>query len=115
MDYWLLKTASSTDDRDESKQEKQNSEEIEVRQEKENLKKKPTYMYPWAYLVAQGICLPMQKTQVQSLVQKDPADLRATKPMCHNYCACVPRAHPLEQEKPMQCESPALQLESSPG
>ena len=40
MDYWLLKKASSTDDRDESKQEKQNSEEIEVRQEKENLKKK---------------------------------------------------------------------------
>ena len=44
MDYWLLKKASSTDDRDESKQEKQNSEEIEVRQEKEKLKKK-IYIY----------------------------------------------------------------------
>ena len=45
MDYWLLKKASSTDDRDESKQEKQNSEEIEVRQEKEKLKKKKIYIY----------------------------------------------------------------------
>ena len=44
MDYWLLKKASSTDDRDESKQEKQNSEEIEVRQEKEKLKKKNIYI-----------------------------------------------------------------------
>ena len=45
MDHWLLKKASSTDDRDESKQEKQNSEEMEVRQEKENLKKKKPHIY----------------------------------------------------------------------
>ena len=31
------------------------------------------------------ICLPMQGTQVQSLVQKDPTCRGATKPMCHNY------------------------------
>ena len=55
MDCWLLKKASSIDDRGESKQERQNSEEIEVRQEKENLKKNIyIYIYPWASLVAQG-------------------------------------------------------------
>jgi len=45
MDCWLLKKASSIDDRDESKQERQNSEEIEVRQEKENLKNIYLYIY----------------------------------------------------------------------
>ena len=30
------------------------------------------------------ICLPMQGTQVQSLVWEDPTRCRATKPMCHN-------------------------------
>jgi len=30
------------------------------------------------------ICLLMQGTQVQSLVQEDPMCLRATKPECHN-------------------------------
>ena len=35
------------------------------------------------------ICLPMQGTQVQSLVQEDPTCCRATKPMCHNYWACT--------------------------
>ena len=38
-------------------------------------------------LVVQGfrIHLPMQKTQVLSLVQEDPTSLGVTKPMCHNY------------------------------
>ena len=31
------------------------------------------------------ICLPMQGTWVQSLVQEDPTGLGATKTMCHNY------------------------------
>ena len=30
------------------------------------------------------ISLPMQKTQVQFLVQEDPTCLRATRPMCYN-------------------------------
>ena len=35
------------------------------------------------------ICLPMQGTQVQSLVQEDPTCHRATKPVHHNYWACT--------------------------
>ena len=31
------------------------------------------------------ICLPMQGTQVQALVQEDPTCLGATKPVHHNY------------------------------
>ena len=31
------------------------------------------------------IHLPMQGTQVQSLIQEDLTCFRATKPMCHNY------------------------------
>ena len=40
-----------------------------------------------AFLVAQWlrIHLPVQETQVQSLLQEDPTCLRATKPLCHNY------------------------------
>ena len=37
------------------------------------------------------IRLPMQGTQVQALIQEDPTCRRATKPMCHNYWACVPQ------------------------
>ena len=33
------------------------------------------------------IYLPMQGTQVWSLVQEDPTCRRATKPVCHNYWA----------------------------
>ena len=38
-------------------------------------------------LVAQGlrICLPMQGTWVQALVQEDPICRGATKPVRHNY------------------------------
>ena len=40
-----------------------------------------------ASLVAQWlrICLPIQGTQVRSLVREDPTCLGATKPLCHNY------------------------------
>ena len=48
-------------------------------------------------LVAQGlrILLPMQGTQVWSLIQEDPTCLRATKPVRHNYWACAlePASH----------------------
>ena len=45
----------------------------------------------WASLVVQWlrIHLPMQGTQVQSLVQEDSTCCRATKPMYHTR-ACVP-------------------------
>ena len=38
-------------------------------------------------LVAQWlrICLPMQGTRIQSLVQEDPTCRGTTKPVCHNY------------------------------
>ena len=41
------------------------------------------------------IHLPMQGTQVRSLVQKDPTCRGATKPVCHNYQACAlePASH----------------------
>ena len=41
----------------------------------------------WASLVAQWlrICLLMQGTRVQSLVQEDPTCHGATKPVHHNY------------------------------
>ena len=49
------------------------------------------------YLVAQwlGICLPMQRTWVQSLVREDPTCCGATKPVRHNYWACAlkPASH----------------------
>ena len=124
MDCWLLKKASSIDDGDESKQERQNSEEIEVRQEKENLKKKKNidiyiyiYIYipglPWWHRGEESACQ-CRRHRFSLWSRKIPQASEWLSP-CHNYCACVPRAHPLEQEKPMQCESPASQLESSPG
>ena len=43
----------------------------------------------WIFLVAQWIriCLPMRRTQVQSMVQKDSTCCGATKTMCHNSCS----------------------------
>ena len=43
--------------------------------------------YVQASLVVQQLrnCLPMQETQVQSLIQEDPTSLGTTKPVCHNY------------------------------
>ena len=41
---------------------------------------------PWTFLVVQWLsfCLPMQETQVGTLIWEDPTCLRATKPACHN-------------------------------
>ena len=46
----------------------------------------------WVSLVVQWlrICLAMQGTWVQSLVQKDPMCHGATKGTCSNYGACLP-------------------------
>ena len=60
------------------------------------------------------ICLSMQGTWVQSLVQEHPTCLGATKPVHHNYESLRSRACAPQQEKPPQWKSPALQLESSP-
>ena len=57
--------------------------------------------------------LPIQGTQVQSLLQEDPTCLRATKPMCHNYWACAPQqgktpqweAHAPQRVAPALCNS----------
>ena len=49
------------------------------------------------------ICLPMQETQVQSLVQEDSTYRRVFKPVCHSYRAWA-----------LQWEACELQLESSP-
>ena len=35
------------------------------------------------------ICLPVQGTRVQALVQEDPTCCGTTKPLCHNYWACA--------------------------
>ena len=45
------------------------------------------YMEKWTSMVVKwiGMNLPMQGTQVRSLVQKGPTSCRATKPMCHNF------------------------------
>ena len=71
------------------------------------------------------IHLPMQGTQIGFPIREDSTCCGA-KPMCHNYWAhvpepescnteaCTPRAHAPEEEKPLQWEACALQLESSP-
>ena len=66
-----------------------------------------------------GICLPMQWTQVQPLVQGDPTCRGATKSVHHNYWACAlePRshnywAHMLQLLKPAHLE-PVLWNKSS--
>ena len=67
----------------------------------------------------------MLETQVQSLGREDPICRGATKPVCHNYLACalepsshscwrpLPRAHALQQERPLPGEVWAPQQESS--
>ena len=59
---------------------------------------------PWISLVAQWIkiCLPMQGSLVQSLLQEDSMCPRETKPTSHNYWACTPRAWAPQQEKLLQ-------------
>ena len=63
----------------------------------------------------------MQETLVQSLIQKEPTCLGATKLVHHNHWACAlePRsrncwAHALQQEKPLPWEALALQLRVAP-
>ena len=70
----------------------------------------------WTSLVVQWlrICLPMQGTQVWSLVWEDPTCCGATKPVCHSYWSLCPTACAPQQEKPSQWEDCALQAESSP-
>ena len=43
---------------------------------------------PW-WSSGEDPALPMRGTQVWSLAKEDPTCLRAAKPMCHNYWACV--------------------------
>ena len=59
------------------------------------------------------IHLAMQGPQVQPLVWEDDTCYKATKSMSHNYRSRYPRAHAQQQEKPSQCDTHALQLESS--
>ena len=82
-------------------------------------------------LVAQWlrIRLSMQGTWVRSLAWEDPTCHGATKPASHNYWARVPhllsprattaeartpRAHALQQEKPLQWEARTLQWRVAP-
>ena len=60
------------------------------------------------FLVAQWVrvLLPMQGTQVRSLVLEGSKRLRATTPMCHTYSA-----HMLQQQKTARLE-PVLQSKS---
>ena len=62
-------------------------------------------------LVAQWmrICLPMQGTQVQSLIQEDSTSHRATKPVSHNYWARVRRAR-APHKRGRWSEKPTLRL-----
>ena len=53
------------------------------------------------------ICLPMQETWVQSLIQEDPTCCGAMKPMRHNYWACAPEPRSWNYRNPCALE-PAL-------
>ena len=57
-----------------------------------------------ASLVAQWlrICLPVQRTRVRALVWEDPTCRGATRPVSHNYWACVSGACAPQQERPQQ-------------
>ena len=71
--------------------------------------KKITPGFPWWLRVH----LPVQGTQVQSLVQEDSTGHRAAKPVRHSYWALGPRAC-APQQKPPQGEAHTLQLERGP-
>ena len=68
---------------------------------------------PCAFLVVQWfrIHLPMQRIQAWSLVWRDSTCHGAIKHMHHNYWACAPRTHALQQEKPQQWKVCTQQLE----
>ena len=65
------------------------------------------------FLVVQWlrVLLPMQGTQVQALVREDPTCHRATKPVCHNYWACVlePTSHNYWAHVPQLLKSTCLE------
>ena len=76
----------------------------------------------WTSLVVEWIkiCLPMQGTQVWSLVWEDLTCRRATKPVCHNSWACMLKLlqplcleHMLCNKKPPRWESLCLQQSPS--
>ena len=58
--------------------------------------------------------LPMQGTGVRALVQEDPTCHGATKPVCHNYWAHVPRAHAPQRERSLQWEARPPQWRVAP-
>ena len=60
------------------------------------------------------ICLPMQGTRVQTLVWEDPTCCRATRPVSHNYWACMSGACAPQQERPRQWEAHAPQWRVAP-
>ena len=60
------------------------------------------------------IFLPMQGTQVRSLIQEDPPCQGTSKPVCHNYWAQVPTACVLQQEKSLQWEACAVRRRVGP-
>ena len=70
----------------------------------------------WASLVAQWlrICLLMQGTRVRALVWEDPTYRRATRPVSHNYWACVSGACALQQERLRQWEAHAPRWRVAP-
>ena len=49
------------------------------------------------------IRLPVQGTWVRSLVREDPTCRRATKPVCHNYWACVAQLLKPTHLEPVLC------------
>ena len=77
----------------------------------------------WTSLVVQWlrICLPMQGTEVRSLVWDNSTCCKATRPVRHNSWAQIPqllkltspRAYALQQEKPPQQEAQAPQWRPS--
>ena len=69
-----------------------------------------------ASLVAQWlrVCLPMQETRVQALVWEDPTCRGATRPVSHNYWACVSGACAPQRERPRQWEARAPRWRVAP-
>ena len=55
------------------------------------------------------ICLPMQGTQVWSLVQEDSTYHGAIKPVCHRYWACAPWWEACELQLESSLHSPQLE------
>ena len=66
---------------------------------------------PWGLWLR--LCLLTKETWVWSLVGEDPTGRGAIRSTHHNYWIWTPRAWALPQEKPLQWEDCALQLESS--